>query len=502
MTIQMTVTTQGIAVANTLESTGFKIAVGEFRLGSNTTGYTPTTSQTSLRGSTVYTGNPYSVNGINALTVEYFIRLDRSVGTFTFGEIGLYLTDSAQTLFAVGTLPSPGQRKEAVNVNTNQTGSLIEMRILVQLNPADSSAFQVVLREDYLDRLPELSVPDLIPERVFTTSPNINAYVINAQNTYGNSGIASRRFGNIWSLTNYPIQNPPTGVTYRVQSSTSTSITSTSAAPSDLFDKVTLDNVLIQFPTLNLIRTLLPSSSGRTARWSPLYPIDPSKTRNLDYRTMEVEILGTGFQPANARLTNLAGLNPTLGNFMIGNGSAWTSDGVINTRGDIIRGNSQGNPSRLARGATGRLLTSTANDIEWQQLAIASLAEAQAGTENTKPMSALRVRQAFDNLSSSLGSGLGVGQTYQNVTSSRNINTTYTNDTGKPIAVSFTVSIIAPAVDLSNTAFLVDSTPVSFIGGQGIAGFYIVPVGSTYRARANSILTPSQYDVLQWVELR
>jgi hypothetical protein len=64
------------------------------------------------------------------------------------------------------------------------------------------------------------------------------------------------------------------------------------------------------------------------------------------------------------------------------------------------------------------------------RLVIASQAEAQAGVDNTKLMTPLRTKQAIN----AQDTGLGVNQTYE--LPERKSNTSYLNDTGRPIQVS------------------------------------------------------------------
>jgi hypothetical protein len=94
-------------------------------------------------------------------------------------------------------------------------------------------------------------------------------------------------------------------------------------------------------------------------------------------------------------------------------------------------------------------------------------------------------------------SGLGVGQTWQNVTASRAFGTTYTNSTGKPIEVVIAFANPSPG-----------QTGVLTVGGVAIqfgqinnayinlaSGSAIVPTGATYVFNTSTTLT-------QWLELR
>lgn len=93
--------------------------------------------------------------------------------------------------------------------------------------------------------------------------------------------------------------------------------------------------------------------------------------------------------------------------------------------------------------------------------------------------------------------GIGIGQTWQNVTGSRAADTNYTNSTGKPIMVNITAYKIgsSPA-----TTCFVDGVQVAYIDGTGSTSYgyhstssFIVPNGSVYQVA---------YDFIYWAELR
>ena len=122
--------------------------------------------------------------------------------------------------------------------------------------------------------------------------------------------------------------------------------------------------------------------------------------------------------------------------------------------------------------------------------AIATQAEAETGTNNTKMMTPLRSKQSIDKNS------LGWGQTWQNVTASRANTTNYVNNTGKPIMVNIQFNQTASV----GASLLVDSVTVSQASQQNIATgsalSTIVPNGSTYRLNSGS------NGFVLWSELR
>ena len=92
-------------------------------------------------------------------------------------------------------------------------------------------------------------------------------------------------------------------------------------------------------------------------------------------------------------------------------------------------------------------------------------------------------------------SGLGIGQTWQNVLGSRALGTTYTNSSGNPIEVS--VSTVASS-DTNSLEVTVGGVSIlndrSASGTSGHATF-IVPAGATYSVASDKTLN-------RWAELR
>lgn len=76
---------------------------------------------------------------------------------------------------------------------------------------------------------------------------------------------------------------------------------------------------------------------------------------------------------------------------------------------------------------------------------------------------------------------MGVGQTWQNVTASRALNITYTNTTGKPIAISVIGG--APVAGSSNATLYVDGIEVGYYTTSAYNGplTAVVPKDSSYR---------------------
>jgi hypothetical protein len=109
-------------------------------------------------------------------------------------------------------------------------------------------------------------------------------------------------------------------------------------------------------------------------------------------------------------------------------------------------------------------------------------------------------------ITGAVGGILCDGQTWQNMTSSRAMGTTYTNSTGKPILVVITFDGSGPG---ARHDIYVDSVNISksyatdyFTGSSATThyqmGTFIVPNGSTYSDNTGNG-SPS---ILQWFEMR
>ena len=108
------------------------------------------------------------------------------------------------------------------------------------------------------------------------------------------------------------------------------------------------------------------------------------------------------------------------------------------------------------------------------------------------------------NWVSSAQAGLGYGQTWQNVTSSRALGTTYTNSSGKPIQVNAWTTANGSPTGNTDITITVSGTAVAFNSSYHgtAAGNWspfvsaIVPVGATYTVTADT------YSSFTWMELR
>ena len=103
--------------------------------------------------------------------------------------------------------------------------------------------------------------------------------------------------------------------------------------------------------------------------------------------------------------------------------------------------------------------------------------------------------------SSSNSYTIGVGQTWQVVTGSRALSTTYTNSTGRPITMMLygsrsTASTTTFSISLNGGASFVFCAGANSGGGSADVSTLVIPAGTTYN------VTSSDAAILGWYELR
>jgi hypothetical protein len=134
--------------------------------------------------------------------------------------------------------------------------------------------------------------------------------------------------------------------------------------------------------------------------------------------------------------------------------------------------------------------TTGRTSVAYRVVGFIDITEATAGTWATAPSTI----QGTGGQALAAMSSLGYGQTWQDVTASRALSTTYYNTTGKPIFVSLSVTSAGNQLVLTiNGIGAIATTPAV---GQKASIHGIVPAGASYSAASTSA------SALSWTELR
>ena len=114
------VTDVGLAVASVATPVGPFIHVTGFKIGS-AYGYDPQRTDTGLNGNILYSGQPISYQNIGDNTINIVLRIPADAGPFDFGEVGIFIGDNADVLFAKAVFESPQTKFSSLGTNLQST---------------------------------------------------------------------------------------------------------------------------------------------------------------------------------------------------------------------------------------------------------------------------------------------------------------------------------------------------------------------------------------------
>lgn len=185
------ITSAGFAAAFAASNQGPEIRINQFRVGSGV-GYSPAVTDTALHGATLHTGTPIGYRVLDPNTCEFTIRMDETVGTWQFGEIGLYLVDG--TLFALGALQRPQWKAAFPDRDFNR----YNVKIRLILNGAIPK-IELVVQQITAGVIWELPSVDDLP---MLLDAQTNVYLCHSQDENGNDALCTMG-ENRWTINTH-----------------------------------------------------------------------------------------------------------------------------------------------------------------------------------------------------------------------------------------------------------------------------------------------------------
>lgn len=185
------ITSAGFAAAFAASNQGPEIRIGEFRIGAGV-GYSPAVTDTALHGAELFTGTPTGYRVIDPNTCEFTIRMDETVGTWQFGEVGLYLVDG--TLFALGALQRPQWKAAYPDRDFNRYN--VKIRLIIN---GAIPKIELVVQQITAGVIWELPSVDYLP---MLLDAQTNVYLCHSQDENGNDALCTMG-DNRWTINTH-----------------------------------------------------------------------------------------------------------------------------------------------------------------------------------------------------------------------------------------------------------------------------------------------------------
>lgn len=191
--MKFVITDAGLRAAQEAKANGYQISLTSFAVGS-AYNYAPTTADTKLHGEELHRGGISGYTVIDANTVEYTCIMDQNVGTFQYGEVGLYTEDG--TLFALAAQPKVLEKTRG---DATLSGNKIAIEAQLKLAQAEA-IFQFELPQLQNAKLLEIpSVAHLKPPVISDS----NAYLTLSRDINGMTVFAYRASDFEWSFPTF-----------------------------------------------------------------------------------------------------------------------------------------------------------------------------------------------------------------------------------------------------------------------------------------------------------
>lgn len=179
--MQFQITGAGFAAAFAAQNNGPSIKITEFKIGGGFN-YTPQSDDVALHGNILYVGTPSAYRVIDQNTAEYSLRMDETIGSWQFGEVGLYLQDG--TLFALAALEHKQWKIAYPGTDFNR----FNIKVRLVLNGVIPK-LELVVQQITAGIIWELPSVDDLP---LTDDAQTNVYLCHSQDDCGNEPLCTK----------------------------------------------------------------------------------------------------------------------------------------------------------------------------------------------------------------------------------------------------------------------------------------------------------------------
>jgi hypothetical protein len=201
---ELVVTNAGLAVASVANPEGPFIHIVGMRIGSSF-GYTPDRSQQGLRGTTLFSGAVTSWQSIGDNTLDIVITIPPEAGPFQFGEVGLYLADSAgvfstdSVLFAIAAFDDLQTKFSSLGTNVISSYTfhcLLKLEQSVAVFQIDTSGAPPSVVDVY-------QWSDIYPPSV-SANPDLPMSLVKELNASGEASLLTNASDAQWTMVGAP----------------------------------------------------------------------------------------------------------------------------------------------------------------------------------------------------------------------------------------------------------------------------------------------------------
>ena len=185
------ITSAGLAAAFSASNQGPEIRITQFRVGSGL-GYTPNVNDLALHGAELHVAAVDNYVVIDPNTCEFTLRMDETVGTWQFGEIGLYLEDGS--LFALGALQRPQWKSAYPDKDFNRYNVKVRLVLNGVIPKIDLVVQQITA--GIIWELPSVDVLPILEDAL------TNVYLCHSQDEHGNDALCTKG-ANRWTISSH-----------------------------------------------------------------------------------------------------------------------------------------------------------------------------------------------------------------------------------------------------------------------------------------------------------